>query len=286
MSKELFTDKEMLCDLHAHTYYSDGTFSPSELVREAERVGLSAIALTDHNTIDGVSEFLSLQADTSVRLIGGIEFSTEWRGKELHILALGLSEEHFPAITSLVDEMLARKKKSNDELIDRLIAAGYKISRERIFSLARGVINRARVAAELIRCGYVKDREEAFSHLLAKGGGYYFEPKYLDTLDVISFIREIGAFPVLAHPLLNISVELLRELLPLAVAAGLGAMEVIYSEYNEQQTALSLDLVREFGILPSGGSDFHGKNKCDISLGTGKGELRVPLGFAQDMKLI
>lgn len=269
-----------VCDLHTHTNFSDGTLSPRELVAEARRLGIRAIALTDHNTIDGLPSFMA-EAGKDIELIPGIEFSTTWRGKELHIIALGIEEESYPQVRALVDEMKARKKRATDELIASLIAAGYNIDADRIAQGAKGQINRAHIAMELVRCGYVRSRSEAFSHLLSKEGGFYREAERISSLDTVKSIESLGGVSILAHPLFNITEDELVEFLAEAVPLGLDAMEVIYSEYSAEDTENSYRLIKDFGILPSGGSDFHGSNKPDISLGRGKGELCVPYAICE-----
>ncbi len=269
-----------VCDLHTHTNFSDGTLSPRELVEMARGLGIRAIALTDHNTIEGLPRFLS-EAKDDIELIPGIEFSTTWRGKELHIIALGITEDSYLAVRSLVNEMKAHKKRATDELIASLIAAGYKIDKDRISEDIKGQINRAHIATELVRCGYVGTRAEAFEHLLSKDGGFYREAERISSLDTIRDIGRMGGVSILAHPLLNITPEELVEFLTEAKPLGLDAMEVIYSEYSEEDTALSYKLIEEFSLLPSGGSDFHGSNKPDITLGRGKGELCVPYSICE-----
>ena len=280
------TEPCALCDLHAHTNFSDGSLTPTELVLLAESIGLAAIALTDHNTIEGLPYFLRAGVGKSVRLIPGVEISTEWHGIEIHVLALGIKDEHYAAVRALVGEMRERKRLAAESLIDALIADGYALDRNRLAEGAMGQINRAHVAMELLRCGYVPSREVAFDTLLSKGGKYYHEAKMLDTIDTVAFIKSIGAVSVLAHPLLNVDKDQLRLLLCDLCPVGLDAIEVIYSEYTDEESELSAALAREFGLRPSGGSDFHGKNKPDISLGRGKGGLEIPLSFAINMGLI
>lgn len=274
------------CDLHTHSNFSDGSLTPTELVCAAENAGLSAIALTDHNTIEGLPYFLRAGEGKSIRLIPGVELSTEWQGYEIHILALGVNESHYPSVRALVGEMRERKRRAAEELIEALVADGYALDCKRLAEGAMGQINRAHIAMELMRCGYVPSREVAFDTLLSRNGKYYHEPKMLNTRGTVEFIKSIGAVAVLAHPLLNIDECKLRELLPVLCSAGLDAIEVVYSEYNDAETELSAKLADEFGLLPSGGSDFHGKNKPDISIGSGKGNLVIPLSFAINMNLI
>lgn len=271
----MFT-KDKICDLHTHSSFSDGTLTPGELVSLAVESGLSTIALTDHNTVLGLPEFFRAGEGQDIKLIGGIEFSTEWRGEELHLIALGVKEEHFSSIMALVDDYREKKRRSTELLIDKLISAGYKIDKERIYKGVQGIINRAHIAMELVRCGYVSSREEAFSSILATGGEFYSPPKYIDIGDCVDFILSKGLVPVLAHPLFNIDADKLRLLLSELVPRGLVAMETIYSEYSDAESALADSIAREFRIVGSGGSDFHGDNKPDIKLGVGRGNLVIP----------
>ena len=275
--------KEAICDLHTHSNFSDGSLTPTELVELAVSSGLSAIALTDHNTVDGLPYFLRAGDGKDIRIVPGIEFSTEWRGIEIHVIALGVTEEHYSAVRALVNEMRERKRRAADDLINALIKDGYMLNRERLAEGAAGQINRAHVAMELVRCGYVETREEAFATLVSKDGKYYRPAKMLDTGETVAFIKSIGAVSVLAHPLLNLDERDLRSMLSEIVPAGIDAIEVIYSEYDEGQTDLSWRLAEEFGLLPSGGSDFHGKNKPDIKPGCGKGNLVIPISFLENM---
>lgn len=279
----MFT-KDKICDLHTHSSFSDGTLSPGELVREACSAGLSAIALTDHNTVLGLPDFFAA-SNENIKLIGGIEFSTEWHGEELHLLALGVKEEHYQPIMALVNDYREKKKRATAELVERLISAGYKIDKDRLYSGARDLINRAHIAMELVRCGYVKSREEAFDSILASGGEFYSPPKYIEITDCVDFILSLGLVPVLAHPLFNIDGDTLRELLSEIVPRGLVGMETIYSEYSDEESRLADSLAREFGIVGSGGSDFHGANKPDIKLGLGRGNLVIPLSIVNQLKL-
>jgi predicted metal-dependent phosphoesterase TrpH len=272
------------CDLHTHSTFSDGTFTPTELVAAAEALGLSAVALTDHNTIAGLSEFLEAGKGRTVETVPGVEFSTEYRGIELHILALWLDSAHFAEVTALLEDFRIRKEKSNEDLVAALAKDGMVIDYEAVKAATGGYINRAHIAAELTRLGYAESIKAAFKGLLSPGAGYYTPPQRLDAYDAIRFIKSIGAVAVLAHPFLNLDEAGLRAFLPEAVSAGLDGMETLYPRYSPEETASAQSIAEEFGLLPSGGSDFHGENKPDIALGTGTGELRVPCRFLDKLK--
>ena len=276
-----------VCDLHTHSIFSDGTFSPSQLIDEAERLGLSAIALTDHNTVAGLPEFMAAAAHSSVDAIAGIEFSTDYQDIELHIVALFIQPEHYGPITRLTDDMNSRKQQSNIDLIENLNRAGYAICYDTIKSaMPTGEPNRALIAAELTRLGYTSSNKEAFQTLLGKKCGYYHPPKRIDVFELIEFTRSIGAVPILAHPFLSIKeTDHLENFLSKAAASGLQGIETRYPLFSSEQTEILTTLADKYGLTQSGGSDFHGENKPDIRLGTGKDNLQVPLQFLNDLRL-
>jgi predicted metal-dependent phosphoesterase TrpH len=269
----------MYCDLHVHSHFSDGTWSPEELVAEAERLGLDAIALCDHNTVAGVPRFMAAGQGSSVQTVAGIEFSTDFQGTELHILALFVQPEHYDTINAMMEDWKKKKEQSNIDLVAALNRAGYDISYAEIREKGNGYINRAHIAAELTKKGYTESAQDAFKKLLNPSRGFYQPPEKLLAYDIIRFIKSIGAAAVLAHPFLNLDEAGLRSFLPEAVACGLDGMEVLYPKYKPEQTVLAERIAEEFGILGSGGSDFHGDNKPDIAMGSGRGTLAVPTEY-------
>lgn len=266
-----------MIDLHTHSTFSDGTLTPTQLAEAARNANLSAIALTDHNTIAGLPEFMTAAERLSVAAIPGTEFSTEYKGTELHILGLFIRPEHYDTVTQVLDEMLNRKERSNIELVAALRRADIHLDYDAIKARTPdGYVNRAVIAAEMLRLGYVDSVQQAFSRWLSPKHGYFVPPKRLDAFEAIRFIKSIGAVAVLAHPFLNLDEAGLREFLVEAKKAGLDGMEVCYPLFDRERTELAHTIAEEFDLLPSGGSDFHGTNKPHISLGTGRGELAVP----------
>lgn len=266
------------CDLHAHSTFSDGSLTPTELVAEAKRRGLSAVALTDHNTPSGLPEFLEAAKEAGIEAVPGIEFSTDYGKTELHIVGLFIKPEHYEAARALALRMRESKLRSHALLIERLAAVGIRLDYDEMRAKTpRGNVNRVSFAQEMLEKGYISSVSEAFDRLLAKDGGFYEEPPHLPVFEVLDFLRGIGAVSVLAHPFLSFkSEEEMRKFLPEAKAHGLGAMETVYSMYTKEEAERARSIAREFGLLSSGGSDFHGEAKPDISLGTGKGNLAVP----------
>lgn len=273
------------CDLHTHSVFSDGTDTPAQLIQLARRAELSAVALCDHNTVAGLPEFLEAAEDSGVEAVPGVEISTDFAEKELHILALFVQPQHYAAVTQLLAEGDRRKEQSNIDLVAALNGAGYALDYEAIKAKTpKGHINRAHIAAEMMELGYVESVQAAFQTLLSPKHGLYHPPKRVDAYDAIRFIKSIGAVAVLAHPFLSMDETLLRAFLPRAVEAGLDAMEVFYSKYDAKTTDLAQQIAGEFGILPSGGSDYHGGNKPDIAMGIGRGELRIPTQWLDGLK--
>jgi predicted metal-dependent phosphoesterase TrpH len=273
------------CDLHTHSVFSDGTDTPRRLMELAAEAELSAVALCDHNTVAGLPDFLEAAGDFAVEAVPGVEISTEFAQKELHILALYVEPCHYEAVTQLLAEGDRRKEQSNIDLVAALNEAGYALNYDLIkANTPKGHINRAHIAAEMLRLGYVESVQAAFQTLLSPKHGLYHPPKRVDAYDAIRFIKSIGAVAVLAHPFLSMDEALLRAFLPRAVEAGLDGMEVFYSKYDEKTTALAQQIAEEYGILPSGGSDYHGGNKPDIAMGVGRGNLRIPSAWLAGLK--
>ena len=275
----------MRCDLHTHSVFSDGTYTPTELIAEAKRLGL-IIALTDHNTAAGLPEFMEAAREMDVTAVPGVEFSTEYKGKELHLLGLFILPEHYAVVERMVKEQHVLKEICNMELVERLNAAGYLIEYAKVKGRnPSGNANRAHIAAELLEQGYVTSVREAFDTILSDDGGFYVPPSRLQLTDVIKELRRIGALPVLAHPLQELTEAELRELLPEAMACGLVGMETMHSSYQAETIYLAENIAADFGLLTSGGSDFHGTVKPDISLGVGKGQLCIPVNKYEALQM-
>ena len=275
----------MFCDLHTHSVFSDGTYTPTELIKAAKELGLSAVALTDHNTVKGLPEFMYSAKEYGVTGVAGTELSTDYGDTELHILGLFLPTTADERIEERVQVLKRNKEESNRILCERLAAAGYEITFEEVKNASPAeFVNRAIIGEVLMKKGYVSSIQEAFDTLLRKGGEFYVEPKRLDALETVAFLKGLGAAVVLAHPFLNLDEKGLRRFLDEAVPLGLDGIETRYSKYTEEQTSLSEKIAEEYGLLQSGGSDFHGSRKPGIFLGVGKGNLAVPTEFYKKLK--
>lgn len=270
----------MYCDLHAHSVYSDGTSTPEEVIALAEGMGLAAVALTDHNTVSGLPRFMQAAAGKGVQAVAGIELSTVFEENEVHMLGLFLPRAGWPLLEENMQVLLRNKEESNRRLVAALQQAGYDMNYETLAAdTLCGRINRAHIGADMVKKGYVKSISEAMKGPLSETAGFYQPPERLSALEGIALIRKAGGLAVLAHPFLNLTEEALRRFLPLAKQNGLTGMETIYSLFDAKTTRKARLLAAEFGLMESGGSDFHGFNKPDIALGRGKGSLQVPACF-------
>ena len=273
------------CDLHLHSFYSDGTHSPCELVSMAKTLGLSPIALTDHNTVKGTEEFFAEAEKAGIEAIAGIEFSVDYKGKELHLLALGVDNRCFGEIEDMMDDYLKIRERTNREMVEALRTAGYLIDYDDVYRISgNGYINRAHIGKALVEKGYCSSVRNAFDTLLRKDSPYFRPRVYPNVFDMIDYIKKLGAVSILAHPFLQFDEAGLREFLNGAVAHGIDGMETVYTEFSEEQTALARLIAREFDLIESGGSDFHGSTKPDVAFGVGFGNLKVPASFADAIK--
>lgn len=275
----------MICDLHTHSVFSDGTYTPTELIDGAIKAGISAIALTDHNTVDGLPDFVHAASEKNIDIVLGSEFSVDYNGKELHLLGIFIKPQYFSKVSDLMREIMLHKEQSNVNLIESLRHAGIILDYDEIKrATPNGKINRAHIATAMMQKGYTASVAEGFETYLSKTAGYYKEPKFISVWEMIDFIKSISAVSVLAHPFLNLSAEELKCFLPKAKKCGLVGMECFYSLYNDSTTKLSLNLADELDLLKSGGSDFHGSRKPDIKLGIGKGNLQIPYEWYLKLK--
>lgn len=278
---------ERYCDLHTHSVYSDGTCTPAEIVDNAVEAGLSAVALCDHNTVAGLPEFHAAAQGKPIEAVGGIEISTEYMDRDIHIVGLYILPEHYCGITAMMEEANRRKRESNLRLIEVLKKHGYDLDHDDICARnPGGNINRAHIAAVLTEKGYTASVKNAFDTLLSEKRGFYTPPKRLAVLDVIDHLRSIGAAAILAHPFLKLTEPELDIFLPQAKEAGLVGMETLYSTFDRSERAAAARIADRHGLLPSGGSDFHGSNKPDIQLGRGRGDLFVPDSFLTSFKML
>lgn len=263
-------------DLHVHSTYSDGTYTPAELVDYAIEKGLKAIALTDHDTVDGLDELIEYAKDKPIEVIPGIEYSTEYNGRDVHIVGLFID---YKAPVFL--EYLARFKQSrtdrNYKLCANLQGAGLDITYEALLeAFPNAVITRAHYASFLMDKGYVKSRNEAFDRYLGDYTPYFVHREKITPEEVIEVTLKAGGIPILAHPTLyKLGNEQLDILVSRLKSAGLMGIESAYSTYSASEQRQMKELAKKYHLLLSGGSDFHGENKPGLDLAVGYGKLYV-----------
>lgn len=272
-------------DLHVHSNCSDGTLSPTELVKHAVSCGLSAFALTDHDNTDGLPEAFGAAASLGIELVPGIEFSTEYLGTDVHIVGLDFDWKN-PDFLEKIEFYRSERLRRNQKMIDLMAADGIDISYEKMAaSFGETVWTRAHFGRYLLSCGFVKDISEAFALYLGDGCKYFIPREKVSPFEVVKLIRKFGGIPILAHPFqYQFSDEKLRTLLTRLKKAGLLGMEAYYSTHSKEQTAYLEALAAEFDLAVSGGSDFHGSNKPDIFLGKGKNNLQIPYSVLEGLR--
>lgn len=276
-----------LIDLHTHSTASDGSMSPAEVVRLAREKGLSAIALTDHDTIDGVREALEEGKKSGVEVIPGIEISVDFK-PEMHILGYFPGINGYTGIKKELEVVKQGREVRNKKIINRLNELGIDITLEDIKGVALGdIMGRPHIARVLVNRGFVSSIDEAFDRYLCREGLAYFKRVELKPGDGISAIRNAGGLPVLAHPVfLGKSYGELDTLLAELKEFGLAGIEALYSENSKVDTGIFLRLAIKYELLVTGGSDFHGSFKPGIELGRGRGSLEVPYEILEKLRKV
>lgn len=274
-----------MIDLHCHSYHSDGTDAPEALPAMAEALGLTALALTDHDTIDGLPAFLGQQSRVKVRLLAGTELSCHFLGKSLHVLGLLVDPEDQTFGTRLA-ELRKRREDRNGRLLSRLHELGIPITLEAIQAEADSpLISRVHVAKALVTLGTFSTIQEAFTDLLGDGKPGCVPREELTPAEAALWIREAGGVPLVAHPgrFAGPSFrwdEAMREL----QQAGMAGFETVYGDYGPQEEAYFRGLALRLEMVQSGGSDYHGANKPGVVLGRGRKGIRVPEEFLEGLE--
>lgn len=276
----------MSVDLHVHTTASDGTVSPAAVVEEALAIGLTAIAITDHDTQEGVEEARAAAAGHELEVIPGVELSLQYDEGGMHLVVLWLDTTPGP-LQNRLQTLREGRDLRNVEVVERLTSLGMPIEIDEVLLEAgNGAVGRPHIAAVMMRKGHVPDIRTAFDLWLAKGRPAYVDRPRLGPEEGLGLARESGAVPVLAHPhTLGIHrAQEMSRLLGRLAEAGLIGLEAEYSLYRRHERDGYAHLARRFGLLPSGGSDFHGLYKPGLHLGRGYGDLRVPEETAEALR--
>lgn len=273
-------------DLHVHSTASDGSFTPTEVVELAKEANLTEFALTDHDTVDGVAEALAHAKETNaIKVIPGIELSCYYQNREIHIVGLFVDykDTHF---LSELQKLKAAREAGNEKMVQNFVDAGIELTVDELkHGNPNSVITRAHFARVLVEKGYCKDKNEAFDKYLGVGCPFYLPKPQVTPEHVLKLIQVAGGIAILAHPYsYKLSKSEVETLLDYLIPLGLAGMECYYSTYDNGQTQELRSMAFTKGLLVSGGSDFHGVIKPDISIGIGRGNLRVPEKLLDLMK--
>lgn len=264
-------------DLHSHTTFSDGSFTPTELIALANQKNLDILSITDHDTTDGLPEAMEATKDLSLELIPGVELSSQFQNREMHILGyfINLTDPQFQARLEVLRSTRIERIR---HILDRLHTLGIDISLTDVEECAGiGTIGRPHIAQVLLAKKHVTSIKDAFEQFLGSRGKAYVQRAVPEAREIIGWIIDAGGVPILAHPYwegLN-KEESIAACQTLA-EQGLRGLEVFYGTFSARQISFNLGLARQFDLLMTGGSDFHGTWRPDIALGKGRGSLHVP----------
>jgi len=266
----------MKADLHVHTTASDGTATSEEIMKEAQRIGLAAVGITDHDNMDEIIPAGRKAGRYQVEIVPGIEFSTEWQDKEIHILGyyLDFSEKWFQ---EKLQKLQTARFTRAESIVAKLNILGFTISFKRVLALAgNGSIGRPHIAQALIEKGYVRSVEEAFTRLIGRGALAYVPRVKVTPEEAVGIILNAGGVPVIAH----VGVPPADDLIKTLVLRGLKGLEVYYPEHDQMTVNHYLKIAARYHLIVTGGSDFHGFNQDRASLGT----CQVDYGVVQELK--
>jgi len=263
-------------DLHLHTTHSDGSYSTREVMAFAKQAGLTALAITDHDIVEGIPEATAIGEELGIEVVPGVEISSRLGESELHILGYFMNWTD-PLLAQRLQTLRDSRHLRNPKIVQRLNELGIPITYEEVRALAgTESVGRPHIARLLMEKGIVTSAKEAFDRYLANGRPAFVDRELPEPAEAVQWIREAGGVPVLAHPTwVRTSADGLRVLVRELKAAGLGGMEVHYSTHTPSQTTEYLELAKQCDLLVTGGSDFHGVTKPDIEVGIGRGQLKV-----------
>lgn len=271
-------------DLHVHTTYSDGSLPPAAVLALAKKVDVAALAVTDHDTMDGVVEAIEAGHEYGIEVIPGIEISSRLQDQELHILGYFI-DRHDAVLLGRLSAYRVTRHDRNPQIIARLNELGLALTYEEVRQLAgTESVGRPHIARILMDKGYVTSAKEAFDRYLADGAAAYVARSLPDPAEAIALIRGAGGVPVLAHPSWLDRGNGITTLCQQLKEYGLAGLEVHYSTHRPEQTNQYLSVARQLDLLITGGSDFHGLTKPDIEVGIGRGQLKVPEKLLEPLK--
>ncbi len=279
-------------DLHVHSTVSDGSCTPAELVHLCCEAGLSSFALTDHDCTAGYREAYNeaeklTKTGTPIRVIPGVEISTGYNGRDIHILGLFIDPE-CPELNKALKLTEERRNKRNIEMINRFRDAGINISHEELtFGCPDTIITRGHFSRLLVSKGYAKDYKDSFDRYLNPSSPFFVPREYLEIHETINLINKAGGVSILAHPLLyKYSKEKVDELVRIFTEHGGHGIEAVYSSNTNDDEAYVRSLAEKYSLAISGGTDFHGKCKPHLQVGIGSGNMCIPEKLADELEKI
>ena len=274
-----------IVDLHTHTTASDGSYTPTELVKYAKQKGLSAIAITDHDTVAGVEEASMEGEELGIRVIPGAELSTRVDDCDVHMTSLFINCKNKRIIKRL-DDMAASRQERNYKMVDKLHEAGFQIDRRDLDALGEGkILARGHIAQILIARGYATELKEALRKYLSKGTPGYVQKEVLSPEECIQLVHDAGGLIFVAH-LHQIDPqdpEHCKDVARRLIRMGADGLETQNCEFDDEWRQATEQIAQECGCLRSGGSDFHGAMKKGLDLACGYGDLQVPYTFLEAM---
>jgi predicted metal-dependent phosphoesterase TrpH len=266
----------MFADLHLHTNFSDGTYTPEELVAHGRRHGLAALSLTDHDTVEGCVRMAAACAEGGIEFITGTELTAEWQDHELHLLGYGIDVANQVFLTEMSRCQTVRQERIR-EMVARLNKLEVPLEADTVFALANcRSPGRPHVARALVQAGVCRNFDEAFKRFLKSNRPAWVPKHKLSAPAAIQLVRQAGGLAVWAHPGLNRADKLLPDL----VAAGLDGLECFHTRHSATDTRRYLELARGHGLLVTGGSDCHGLNKGKPLIGS----IRLPYQYVVALK--
>ena len=270
--------------MHVHSTYSDGTFTPTEIVKLAENKKVKALAITDHDTIEGLYEFDKVETNF-VEKVYGTEISVQMKDFNFHMVGLFLDWKN-SEFQEKINFLKKARFERNLKIIKKLNDLGYEISLEELKNIAKGEIGRPHISQVLLNKGYFKDKQDVFNKLLKKGAPAYFDKFRYSPEEAVHIIKNLGkGLAILAHPgLLPFKRSEKAQLIKYLKEVGIDGIEVFYSEHSIDETNFLKKIAEKNQLLISGGTDFHGKNKIGIDLGTGRGNLRIDYIIYENLK--
>jgi len=277
-----------MIDLHAHTTFSDGSRTPTQLVEEAAALGLTAVAVTDHDTVDGLPEALAAGERLGLRVVPGVEINLEHERVTMDMLGYFLAGRPNDALKRQLAELRAYRDERNQRIVGKLAELGYPLDLTDMRAAAEnGAVGRPHIGEAMVRRGYAGSISDAFERFLRRGAPAWVDRRRLSLGAALKLLRASGALPVLAHPgIIHTDAAGLEHIVRDAARLGMAGLECYYPLHDEATVARCLALARKYALVPTGGSDYHGTVKPDAHLGVGSAGQALPDSLLDDLECL